>query len=129
MIVAQRNLTRLRRTSIVGTDRRPVVTSASATIRGNVQPASPDDVKTLPEGTRGLRSIVVYVPFTTELRIASDLSSVPSDAIVYAGRNWRVMQIQDYPDLLAHRRAVCVEEQPIGVQPGTPPPPPPPPPP
>lgn len=111
---------------VLGTDRRPVPpTYATAQVRVHVEPASPDDRQSLPEGVRTGRTNVVFAPMgwlslpNLNTRTEADRLTFVMDRGTEPGV-FVVMKIEAYMGLVPHDRALVVEVQEIEPAPGTP---------
>lgn len=94
-----------------GTDGRYVEGSiTSSTLRGSLQPATGDDVETLPEGERSKRVRVLFT--ATELRTVDQSARTSADQVSVDGDWYEVRTVKPYGTTpLAHRRVVLVAVQ------------------
>ena len=94
-----------------GTDGRFVEGSiTTSTLRGSLQPATGDDLQTLPEGDRTKRVRVLYT--ATALRTVSQADRTSADQVTVDGDWFEVREVQPYgTTALAHTRAILVAVQ------------------
>lgn len=97
--------------TIDGATGRPATnTPTDASFTGSVQPASDDDMQTLPEGDRAREGLRIYT--TTELRVADESSGLPADEVVRGSVVYQVRKLRTYGHLLDHYRAIVVRRPP-----------------
>jgi len=97
--------------SIDGATGRPASNTPTDTVFvGSVQPASDDDMQTLPEGERAREGLRIYA--TTALRVADESSGLPADEVVRGAVVYQVRRLQRYGHLLDHYRAIVVRRPP-----------------
>jgi len=83
--------------------------ATDATIRASVQPASDDDLKTLPEGERTRRAKRIYT--SSELRLVDQDAGTSADQVQVDGDWYEVRLIQRERSLLAHYRVIVLAVQ------------------
>lgn len=95
----------------VGTDGRYVEGGATtSTLRGSLQPATGDDVDTLPEGERSKRARVLFT--ATALRVTDQAAGTSGDQVSVDGDWFEARAIRPYgTTALAHHRVVLVAVQ------------------
>jgi hypothetical protein len=110
MILGLRAVTRRRYAAeTFDSNGRPVRTSTDATIRASVQPASDDDMRTLPEGERSRQAVKLFT--TSELKVASQHDGTAADRVVVDAVVYEVRAVQRWRDLMPHYEAVAVRLQ------------------
>lgn len=94
-----------------GTDGRYVEGSiTTSTLRGSLQPATGDDLATLPEGDRTKRVRVLFS--RTALRTVDQGAGTSADQVTVDGDWFEVREVKPYGTTpLRHRRAVLVAVQ------------------
>ncbi len=84
--------------------------TTTATLRGSLQPATGDDVATLPEGERTKRVRVLFT--TTALRAVDQSARTSADQVSVDGDWFEVREVKPYGTTpLAHHRAILVAVQ------------------
>ena len=94
-----------------GTDGRYVEGSITTdTLRGSLQPATGDDLQTLPEGDRTKRVRVLYT--ATALRSVDQDARTSADHVSVDSDWYEVREVKPYGTTpLAHRRVILVAAQ------------------
>lgn len=101
MLLGAEKITRLRFSESIGADGRPERTlEDESTIRASIQPISGRQRQALPEGIRQTVDLRLYTK--SELRTADDQQGVPADHVVIDGEAYRVVQVQQWRQLMAH---------------------------
>lgn len=83
--------------------------TTDATIRGSIQPASDDEIATLPEGDRQKRARRIYT--SAELVAADQRTGTEGDLLIFDSASWEVRAVARERSLLAHYRVLVVELQ------------------
>jgi hypothetical protein len=111
VILGAESITRVRYAAGTrGTDGRYVPgASTSSTIAASVQPATDEDLQTLPEGERTRQAKRVYT--ATELRCASQHSDWQSDRLTIDSVSYEVRRVDRERKVLPHYRAIVVRVQ------------------
>ena len=81
----------------------------SSTIRGSFQPLDGKEREALPEGVRQSETMKVYTK--TNLRTSDQNTNSPADEIEYDGRRFVVYQVDKWPKLLSHYKALLIRKQ------------------
>lgn len=93
-----------------GTDGRMVPGAAtSTTIQASVQPATDEDMQSLPEGERRREGKRVYT--TSELRTASQYAGTEADTLTIGGASFQVRRVDRERLILPHYRAIAIRVQ------------------
>ena len=112
MILGKQTATRYRfgaesRDSDTGRTIRPSPTTSA--FRGSFQPLRGKEREALPEGVRASDTLKVYTK--SELRTADQHTGTPADEVDYDGRRYVVYQVDRYPRLIPHYKALLIRKQ------------------
>ena len=80
-------------------------------IQGSFQPLNGKEREALPEGVRSSETLKVYTG--VDLRTADQHEGTPADEIEYDGRRFVVYQVDKWPKLLDHYKALLIRKQEI----------------
>lgn len=83
-------------------------TATTLTLDAVVQPAGPRETEQLPENERTKEALQV---FTLEaLQTSRVPGQIESDIVLFAGKRWKVMKVEDWTLQAGYARAICVRE-------------------
>jgi hypothetical protein len=110
-ILGSESITRVRyAVGTRGTDGRMVPGAATSTaIAASVQPASDEDMQSLPEGERRREGKRVYT--VTELRTASQHAGTEADTLTIGGVSFQVRRVDRERSIIPHYRAIAIRVQ------------------
>jgi galactose-6-phosphate isomerase len=91
-VIAAEAFTVTRRKETVGQNGRTQIVSETLNGVGSIQPATPQALRRLPEGTRVEGSISVY----TSLRLMMQTETQQPDEISWGGRSYQVADVRDW---------------------------------
>lgn len=97
--------TRIRRTEAVNSKGRVEFTEEAEELSGSIQPATPEEVETLPEAVRTHEALTIYAA-SGALRDTGPGGEV-ADAIIYQGKRYAVTAVETWPHYI---RAIATLE-------------------
>lgn len=84
-------------------------TPVALSLTGSLQPTQGNLLKALPEGKRSYSAFTIYTE--TELKVADDVTGVPSDIVVIAGLDYEVSLVYPWQNgILSHYQVVCTRK-------------------
>lgn len=79
------------------------------TADAHVQPATPKDLRMLPENERTIESIAIYT--VDGLRTSDVSTGQMADVVTWSGRTWRVRAVESWTAQAGYAKAIAQREQ------------------